>query len=221
MFHYKKERRVKRFFRIFRVGIFTMSPTAVSEIFNSCVCEPNFAAVFTHNGKHLQGMTGRKSVTTNCKHWNAIRIRASPWRSLTAPIIPSTKGHPCDSVSPAPFSTCKTHSNWRCRTSPCGTDDSSARGFNRRVCRVWKMILESIHWALVVENRDWLARTHHIVLKWSFVFELKCRFHQIGDRLNAPFPHPNVWMLANFQQMIGQWPPQHFDARQVHQSCFQ
>lgn len=115
-----------------------MSPTAVREIFNSCVCEPNLAAVFTHNGKHRQGITGKKSVTTNCKHWNAIRIKASPCRSFTAPITPSTKGHPCDSVSPAPFSTCKTHSSCRCRTSPCGTDDNSANGFNKSVCRVWK-----------------------------------------------------------------------------------
>lgn len=113
----------------------TINPTAVSEIFNSCVWEPNLAAVFMHIGKHRQGITGKKSVTTSCKHWNAIRISASPWRSLTAPMIPSTSGQPCVNVSPPPLSTCSTHSSWRCLTSPCGTDDSSANGFSKSVWR--------------------------------------------------------------------------------------
>lgn len=45
-----------------------MSPTAVNDMFNSCVWVPNLAAVFTHNGKQRHGITGKKSVTTSCRH---------------------------------------------------------------------------------------------------------------------------------------------------------
>lgn len=56
---------------------FTISPTAVSEMFSSCVWDPNFAAVLTQSGRQRHGITGKKSVTTNCKHWKAMRIKAS------------------------------------------------------------------------------------------------------------------------------------------------
>lgn len=46
----------------------TINPTAVSEMFNSWVCEPNLATVSTHRGKQRQGITGRKSVITNWRH---------------------------------------------------------------------------------------------------------------------------------------------------------
>jgi hypothetical protein len=50
---------------------------AVREMFNSCVCSPNFAAEATVRGRHRQGITGKKSVTTNCRHWNASRTSES------------------------------------------------------------------------------------------------------------------------------------------------
>lgn len=46
-------------------------------MFNSWVWEPNFAVVLTQRGKQLQGITGKKSVTTSCKHWNATRTKVS------------------------------------------------------------------------------------------------------------------------------------------------
>lgn len=55
----------------------TINPTAVKEIFRSCVCDPNFETVSTQSGKHLHGIIGKKSVTTNWRHWNAIRIKFS------------------------------------------------------------------------------------------------------------------------------------------------
>lgn len=46
-------------------------------MFSSWVWEPNFAAVSTVRGKQAHGMRGRKSVTTNCKHWKASRTKCS------------------------------------------------------------------------------------------------------------------------------------------------
>jgi hypothetical protein len=53
---------------------------------------PNLAVVSRHNGKHLQGISGKKSVTTSCKHWNAILIRFSLQNYkiiLTSNILPA------------------------------------------------------------------------------------------------------------------------------------
>jgi hypothetical protein len=55
----------------------TIRPTAVREMFSSWVWDPNLAAVSTQSGRHRHGITGRKSVTTSCRHWNATRIRFS------------------------------------------------------------------------------------------------------------------------------------------------
>lgn len=43
----------------------TINPTAVKDILSSCVWEPNLATVSTHNGKHLHGINGKKSVITS------------------------------------------------------------------------------------------------------------------------------------------------------------
>lgn len=50
---------------------------AVSEMFSSCVWEPNLAAVSTVSGRQAQGIRGKKSVTTSCRHWKASRTRCS------------------------------------------------------------------------------------------------------------------------------------------------
>ena len=50
---------------------------AVKLMFSSCGCRPNFPATSTTTLIHVQGIKGRKSVTTSCKLWNATRIRPS------------------------------------------------------------------------------------------------------------------------------------------------
>lgn len=80
-----------------------MRPIAVKEMFNSWVWEPNLAAVLMHSGRHRHGITVRKSVITNCRHWNAVRINGSPWCSFTAPMISIMAGQPNERISPAVF----------------------------------------------------------------------------------------------------------------------
>lgn len=58
-------------------NVLTISPIAVKEMFNSCVWDPNFDVVSRQSGRQRQGMSGKKSVTTNCRHWKATRIKFS------------------------------------------------------------------------------------------------------------------------------------------------
>ena len=55
----------------------TISPIAVRLMLSSWFCRPNFAAASTQTCKQVQGMMGRKSVTTSCKLWNATLIKDS------------------------------------------------------------------------------------------------------------------------------------------------
>jgi hypothetical protein len=111
-------------------NFYTMRPTAVREMLSSCIWKPNLTAVSTQRGKHRHGITGRKSVITSCRHWNANLISTSldkivfiisvlvkggfssyPCWSLTAPIMPRTSGQPCDKISPELCKICKTMRN--------------------------------------------------------------------------------------------------------------
>lgn len=44
---------------------------------SSWFCRPKLPATSTTIWRHVQGMVGRKSVTTNCRHWKAVRINDS------------------------------------------------------------------------------------------------------------------------------------------------
>lgn len=44
---------------------------------SSWFCRPKLPATSTTTWRHPQGMVGRKSVTTNCRHWKAVRIKDS------------------------------------------------------------------------------------------------------------------------------------------------
>lgn len=60
-----------------------------------------------------------------------------------------------------------------------------------------------------------------IIAKWLRILVLKSSFHEICDRFNAPLTHPEVRMLTYFQQVIGQWPPQHFHPGQIDEASFE
>ena len=55
----------------------TSRPIAVRLMLSSCGCRPNFPATSTTTLIHVQGIKGRKSVTTSCRLWKATRIRPS------------------------------------------------------------------------------------------------------------------------------------------------
>ncbi len=55
----------------------TSKPMAVRLMLSSWFCKPNLPATSTQICRHWPGIIGRKSVTTNCRLWKAIRIRFS------------------------------------------------------------------------------------------------------------------------------------------------
>lgn len=44
---------------------------------SSWFCRPKLPATSTTIWRQVQGIVGRKSVTTNCRHWKAVRINVS------------------------------------------------------------------------------------------------------------------------------------------------
>ena len=55
----------------------TSRPMEVRLMLSSWFCRPKLPATSTTIWRHVQGMVGRKSVTTNCRHWKAVRINDS------------------------------------------------------------------------------------------------------------------------------------------------
>lgn len=55
----------------------TSKPMDVRLMLSSWFCRPKLPATSTTIWRHVQGMVGRKSVTTNCRHWKAVRINDS------------------------------------------------------------------------------------------------------------------------------------------------
>lgn len=50
---------------------------------SSWFCRPKLPATSTTIWRQVQGIVGRKSVTTNCRHWKAVRINDSLKRNRT------------------------------------------------------------------------------------------------------------------------------------------
>lgn len=55
----------------------TSRPIEVRLILSSWFCKPKLPATSTTIWRQVQGIVGRKSVTTNCRHWKAVRIKDS------------------------------------------------------------------------------------------------------------------------------------------------
>ena len=55
----------------------TSRPMEVRLMLSSWFCRPKLPATSTTIWRHVQGIVGRKSVTTNCRHWKAVRINDS------------------------------------------------------------------------------------------------------------------------------------------------
>lgn len=55
----------------------TKRPIEVRLMLSSWFCRPKLPATSTTIWRQVQGMVGRKSVTTNCRHWKAVRINDS------------------------------------------------------------------------------------------------------------------------------------------------
>lgn len=55
----------------------TNNPMEVRLMLSSWFCKPKLPATSTTIWRQVQGMVGRKSVTTSCRHWKAVRIRDS------------------------------------------------------------------------------------------------------------------------------------------------
>lgn len=55
----------------------TRSPIEVRLMLSSWFCRPKLPATSTTIWRQVQGIVGRKSVTTNCRHWKAVRINIS------------------------------------------------------------------------------------------------------------------------------------------------
>ena len=78
----------------------TSKPMAVRLMLSSWVCRPNRDATSTQTSRHSQGMMGRKSVMTSCRHWNAVRIRASLQQQQWKPLSYTSAIHPlCNGLS--------------------------------------------------------------------------------------------------------------------------
>lgn len=57
--------------------ILTNKPIEVKLILSSWLWSPKLPATSTTICRQVQGIVGRKSVTTNWRHWNAVRIKDS------------------------------------------------------------------------------------------------------------------------------------------------
>lgn len=57
--------------------------------------------------------------------------------------------------------------------------------------------------------------TDLVILERRDVFVCECSLDQVSDCLNAPFPHPDVWVLAHLQQVICYRPPQDLHTAKV------
>lgn len=57
--------------------LLTSSPIEVRLMLSSWFCRPKLPATSTTIWRQVQGIVGRKSVTTNCRHWKAVRINIS------------------------------------------------------------------------------------------------------------------------------------------------
>lgn len=63
--------------QIYNFCFLTSSPMEVRLILSSWFCKPKLPATSTTIWRQVQGIVGRKSVTTNCRHWKAVRIKDS------------------------------------------------------------------------------------------------------------------------------------------------
>lgn len=60
-----------------RSCLLTSSPMEVRLMLSSWFCRPKLPATSTTIWRQVQGIVGRKSVTTNCRHWKAVLINVS------------------------------------------------------------------------------------------------------------------------------------------------
>jgi len=71
----------------------TNKPIEVKLIFSSWLWRPKLPATSTTICRHVHGIVGRKSVTTNWRHWNAVRIKDSLKKKKTTQNKNRTHSH--------------------------------------------------------------------------------------------------------------------------------